>query len=135
MNSRLLSALCLAAAVSTAALTPLSAAAPNHHPCAYAVRTVYVDPASGADRIAHGTSKTAVLEMIGSPVRGLAPEVWVYRGFRADLDEANDEDCRMLVITFARGEVADLKLVNEPAVAILASTANPAQMQRYASAR
>jgi len=136
MNSRLVSVLCLAAAVGTAALTPLAAASKHHHPCAYACKVAWLDPAGGTDHIASGTSVTIVRAALGSPLRELAPDVWVYRGFHADLDAANDDDCDMLIVTFAHGVVADLKLVNEAAVGILATAADkPARTRRYASAR
>ncbi len=135
MNSRLISIFCLAAAVSTSALISLSAASKDSHPAAYAVRQVFVDPASGSDQITRGTSRTAVVQLMGSPIRELSSDVWVYRGFHADLDAANDADCSTLVITFVHGEVANLKLVNQSAVSILASNANTKRAERYASTK
>ena len=135
MKTRIASVLILAAALSTSAFVPLSAASKDNRPVAYAVGTVYLDASRGLDEIAHGTSKAAVLQLIGSPRQALTSDVWVYRGFRANLDAADTRDCSTLVITFTRGEVASLKLMNQAAVGIIAMQSNPKAAERYASAR
>ena len=49
----------------------------------------------------------------------LSSDVWVFTGYRADLDLANQRGCDKVVITFVHDKVADLQLVNRPAVGVI----------------
>lgn len=122
MKTRITSVLIFAAALSTSAFSPLSAASKNDPLIAYPVSTLTV-ASSGYEQIARGATRGTVSRVMGSAYRELSPDVWVYHGYHADLDLANEQGCGTLIITFAEGKVADLKLVNKPAADKIA--ANP----------
>lgn len=132
MKTRITSVLILAAALSTSALIPLSAASKNNLPIGYSVSTINL-ASSGDEQIACGATQWTVLRLMGSPFRELSPDVWVYHRYHANLDLANEQGCTTLVITFAQGKVADLKLVNNPAVGLIAANSKPKPAERYAS--
>jgi|NGEPerStandDraft_6_1074524.scaffolds.fasta_scaffold33298_1 hypothetical protein len=139
MKTRIASVLILAAALGTSALLPLSAASKDNLPTGYSVSKINFPssdfPRSGITHIARGTSKGIVSSLMGSPFREVSPDVWFYHGYKADLDVANEQDCDVMVITFAQGKVADLKLVNEHAVRIIAANSTFKQAESYASAK
>lgn len=51
----------------------------------------------------------------------LSPDVWSFSDYHANLDLANDQNCKTLIITFADDKVVDLQLVNKPAVTAIAA--------------
>jgi hypothetical protein len=120
MKTRLSSVLILAAALSTSAFSPLSAAPKTNSALGYSVSLLTVTSA-GYEQIARGATQTRVSQVMGSPFRELSPGVWAYHGYHADLDQANEQGCDTLIITFAHGKVADLKLVNQLAVERIAA--------------
>ena len=127
------SLLLLAAALSTSALVPMSAATKNISPIAYSVSSVYVD--SRGDFIQRGDTRATVLFVMGRPRQELSPDVWVYSGYQADLDLANEQGCDTQVITFAQGRVVDLKLVNESATRIVTADLKSNRTKFFASAK
>ena len=117
MYTRLPCLLVLAAALSASAL---SAASKDTPAIAYSVSDV-TSAASGYEKISLGASQATVRRVLGSPRQELSPDIWVYHNYRADLALANEQGCDTVVITFAQGKVADLKLVNHPAAVSIAS--------------
>lgn len=107
--------LLLAAALSVAALTPLTAApAPSGVvPTAYSVSRVDVN---SSESITRGATAWTVLRLLGTPRQKLSSDTWIYTGFHADFEPANDQQCDKLILTVVRGEVTDIKLVNNHAV-------------------
>jgi hypothetical protein len=121
MKTRLNSVLILAAALSASALVSVSAASNNNLPVAFSVNTLTAS-AQGGEQISRGTSRGDVAYAMRLKARQeLSPDVWVYSGYHADLDLANQQNCGTLVITFADNKVADIQLVNGPAAVIIAS--------------
>ncbi len=135
MKTRIASVFILAAALSASAFVPLSAASKASLPVGYSVDVINLSAISGYEQISRGVSQRAVLRFMGSPMRELSANVWAYRGFHANLDRANEDDCSTLVVTFTHGLVTDLKLVNQPAVGLIAANSNPKAMERYASVK
>lgn len=121
MKTRINSVLFLAATLSVSALVSLSAASNNSFPVAYPVYNLTAS-AQGGEQISRGTSRGDVAWAMRFKSRQeLSPDIWVYSGYHADLDLANQQDCGTLVITFANNKVADMQLVNKPATVIIAS--------------
>jgi hypothetical protein len=119
MNARPISALILAAALSVSA--PLFAASQDASPTSISLRTL-VASSNGDMKNERGTSREDVSYAMRYKSRvELSPDVWVYSGYHADAGAPNAQDCGSVVITFAHGEVADLQLVNKPAVAAIAA--------------
>ena len=131
MRTRLARVLVIAAALSATASVPLSAAEKTS-PLAFKVSTVTV-AAAGYDRIAPGATRSEVLHRMGEPFRELSYDVWVYTGYRADLNAADALDCNILVITFAHDAIASLELVNQQANRIIAAGAKVDRSERYAT--
>jgi outer membrane protein assembly factor BamE (lipoprotein component of BamABCDE complex) len=113
MITRITSLLVLAAALSASVL---SATPKNESPIAYSVVTVFL----GGDHIERGAPRERVRALMGYPKREFSHDVWLYYGFAADLQQANEQGCLTLIITFAKNEVVDLKFVNDRAAAITA---------------
>jgi hypothetical protein len=134
MKTRIASILVLAAALSTSASLPLSAASNENSPAGYSVSSVDF-PYSWTTQIARGTSQETVSSVMGQPFQTVSPDVWIYHGYRADLNGADEHGCDIMVITFAQGKVADLKLVNGSAARIIAAHSTFKQTGRYASTR
>jgi len=132
MKTRSISLLILAAALSASALVPVSAASRNDLPIGYSVSRINL-ASCGNELIARGDTQTRVLRLMGSRFREVSPDVWLYHGYQADLDLANEQGCDTMVITFAQGKVADLKLVNMPAVSIVAANSKAKPAEHYAS--
>ena len=121
MKTRINSVLILAATLSVSALTSLSAASNNDFPVAYPVNTLTAS-AQGGEQISRGTPRGDVSWAMRFKSRQeLSPDIWVYSGYHADLDLANQQDCGTLVITFANNKVADMQLVNKSAITVIAS--------------
>ncbi len=134
MKTRIASVFILAAALSTSALLPLSAASKDDLPTGYLVSRINF-PARWITHITRGTPQDIVFSLMGSPYQKVSPDVWVYHNYVANLDVANEQGCDVMVITFAQGKVVDLKLVNEPAAKIIAANSTFKRAERYASAK
>jgi hypothetical protein len=122
MKTNISSVLILAAALSASALIPLSAApAPQGVvPMAYSVSRVDVN---SSESITRGATAWTVLRLLGNPRQKLSSDTWVYYGYHADFEPANDQQCDKLILTVVRGEVTDIKLVNDHAVELIAAHA------------
>jgi len=121
MNTRLPSVLILAAALSASALVSASTASNHDYPVAFSVSTL-IASTQGGEQITRGTPRGDVAYAMRYKARQeLSPDVWVYSGYHADLDLANQQDCGTLVITFAHDKVADIQLVNQSAAVIVAA--------------
>lgn len=131
MNTRIAQVLVIAAALSATAFVPLSAA-DQTSPVAFRVSTVTVT-SPGYERIAPGATRSEVLHRLGEPFRQLSYDVWVYTGYRADLNTPGARDCNLLVITFAHDSIASLELVNQPANRIIAADPKIDRSERYAA--
>ena len=117
MNTRIASLLVLAAALSASAL---SAASQDTLAIAYSVNAV-TSASSGFEKVSLGATQGTVLRVLGAPALEMSPNAWVYHNYHADLALANEQGCDTVMITFAQGKVADLKLVNHPAAVSLAA--------------
>lgn len=134
MKTNIYSVLLLAAALSASALVPLSAASNKDPAIGFPVTTVKVNQSQ--DEIRRGTPIMTVLRLMGTLNQELTPDVWICHGFRADnLEMANEQGCDILVITFADGKVADLKLVNQRAAVVIASNLKFKSVEAYAFAK
>jgi hypothetical protein len=132
MKTNLYSILLLAAALSASALVPLSAASNKEPAIGFPVTTVKVN--QSRDEIKRGTPLMTVLRLMGTQHQELTPDVWICHGFHADnLEMANEQGCDILVITFAQGKVADLKLVNKRAAVVIAANLKFKSAEAYAS--
>ena len=121
MNTRPVSALIIAAALSVSASIPLFAAPKNDLPVTCPVR-VLVATSDGCARITRGMYRGAVSHAMRYNSRvELSPDVWVYSGFHADTDSSYAQECGTVVITFADDKVANLQLANRSAVAVLST--------------
>ncbi|HUJ43259.1 MAG TPA: hypothetical protein VLW52_06610 [Opitutaceae bacterium] len=139
MNTRTSSVLILTAALSASALIPMYAAPTDAPAIGYwasrVTKTTWDDLLERLDvqTVAPGASRTAVLAAIGRPMRQLAPDVWVYDGFKPDLAQAVKRGCVFLVVTFANDTVENIKFVNRSAVDIVAADLKSKRPGRYAS--
>lgn len=70
---------------------------------------------SSSTTIQTGATEFTVRRILGAPARQLDANTWVYASYRAVPARGDFDDCRTLIITFDRGLVADLQLVNERA--------------------
>lgn len=105
-------------------------AAPQSPPAtAYAVDHINRD---GANVVMVGTSDSTVCRWLGTPDRKIGNDVWVYNHFRASLEEAQENDCRTLLLTVTNGKVGQILIVNDRAFASIAAATkvDPAAMQR-----
>lgn len=116
----LLASLCMFTVALAATAAPATAPAV---PAAFPVKEIF---ARNGELIQTGVSERAVRQSLGAPHRQLNPEVCLYYGFKADLELANERDCRILMVTYAGGKVVDLKLVNLRAAKVIA--ANPTRI-------
>ncbi|MBK8475820.1 MAG: hypothetical protein IPL39_05770 [Opitutaceae bacterium] len=78
---------------------------------------------SGETIVTIGTHESSVRYNLGSPDRTLEDNVWVYSGFKANLDQANDQHCDTLLVEFQGRRVADIKLINPRCVRVLVAQA------------
>jgi len=121
MKNHTASIVLLAAALTVSALTPMSAAPKNDLPIAFSVHA-FTAKYQGLDQIERGATRTDVSRaMRGQSRQELTPDVWIYSGYKAEISLANEHGCGTLIITFANDKVVDLKLVNKPAVAVIAA--------------
>jgi hypothetical protein len=134
MNTRIPSVLILAAALSVSALIPLSAApAPQGSiPMAYSVSRVDVNRSQSITR---GATAWTVLRLLGTPRQKLSSDTWVYYGYQADFQPANNQQCDTLILTVVRGEVSDIKLVNNRAATLIAAHAETKSTGTIAASR
>ena len=124
MKNLTTSVVLLAAALCVSASTPLSADSKNQSPRGFSVRTLNVTPYVG-EQIERGATRAYVARvMSGQSRQELTSDVWVYSGYHAELDAANEQGCGTMIITFANDKVVDLKLVNKRAVAVIAAKLN-----------
>ena len=79
-----------------------------------------------------GSTTSTVYQSIGYPKRKLSDDVWVYFNFRGSLDEAQNQNCGTLLLTFSNGKVAQIMLVNDRALNTIAAAmkVDPAAGQR-----
>jgi hypothetical protein len=109
----LLTAFTLPFATSMAASNPKISA-----PIAYPVRAVEVD--ENGTTIVRGMTQIAILRLLGSSYRKLSDDSWMYRGYSSSHGPAQQRGCNQLVITFAKGKVVDINLVNRNAALLMA---------------
>jgi hypothetical protein len=118
MNTRPLSTLFLAAALCACVSVPAFASS-GAAPVSYTIRSVTV-ASNGDIRIVRGMDWQDVAYAMKYKVRQeLAPDVWAFAGFGANYEPANQQGCETVVIRFAQGKVADLKLVNQASMSVL----------------
>jgi hypothetical protein len=91
-------------------LTPTAYPAPAEAPAkAFRVRAIeqrdmpVVEP---------GASEFTVRRVLGEPWRKLNSDTWVYERYTASNWKIDTGNCSTLIISFAKGEVVELKLVN-----------------------
>ena len=134
MNIRIAPKPVLLAASLALAVLSTSAAAPREFP-PMTHRVTAVERHNGTI-VEPGTTILTVRQLLGTPHRKLADDVWVYDRFTASRDTGDDDGCHTLVITFAKNRVADLRLVNSLAeqAFIVALKSKPAH-QVIASAK
>ena len=139
MNTRIPSVLILAAALSATALSPLFAAPKETPAIGYwasrVTETTWDDLLLRTETrtVFPGSSRSIVLAALGQPMSKLAPDVWVYDGFQPDLNQAVQQGCTILVVTFANDRVENMKFVNRPAIDIVAADLKKKSPGRYAS--
>jgi hypothetical protein len=92
---------------------PLSAAS-----MAYSVRAVIRD---GAIIIKVGSADSTVSRWLGEPDRKLGDDVWAFYHFVGSREEVQEQGCSTLLLTVANGKVADIKLVNDRSLAVVAA--------------
>lgn len=125
-NFLLLFAQGLALACSSA----LAADAAKASPRALAHPVQSVAPCLGVT-LAPGDTWTDVQSLLGTPARKLSPDVWLYTGFNGGREQAENDDCSTLMITFSKGRIVDLKLINERAEILYAARMpQPAEKKR-----
>ena len=107
----------------------LPAAPASTHAAAYSVKNI---TRNDLVVIQVGSSTSTVYQSIGYPQRKLSDDVWVYFNFRGSLDEAQNQDCGTLLLTFSNGKVAQIMLVNDRALNTVAAAmkVDPAAGQR-----
>jgi hypothetical protein len=128
-----MSAVIIAAALSVSAFVPSSPASEKTPALGYSVSTLTVN--SRGERIQRGATQSTVRLLMGRPSRELSPDIWIYGGYYANLDLANEQRCDTLVITFVQDKVADLKLVNKRAIGVIAANAKNTRSPFYASSK
>jgi hypothetical protein len=120
MNTRLATA-CILSALAALASAPARAASTYDSPIIFSIHTLSAT-SNGGIRIERGMDREDVSwAMKYKSHVELSPDVWVFTGYRADLDLANQRGCDKVVITFVNDKVADLQLVNRPAVGAIAA--------------
>jgi hypothetical protein len=122
MNTRPVSVLLLAAALSLSVSLPLSAAPKNILPVAVPVETITV-ASNGYMKITRGSDLGDVFFAMKFKNRErLASNVWVFHDFHANSSADFVQGCRFVVVTFADKKVVNLQLVNQPAVTSIAAS-------------
>jgi hypothetical protein len=69
-----------------------------------------------------GTSEAVVRRALGEPKRKLDSDTWVYESYEACSWKIETGDCSTLLVTFTRGKVTDLKLINDRAEKVIAAS-------------
>jgi len=105
----------------------LSALAGSSLPAAPAevpARAVRINAVEQSNRILvePGTTEFTVRRLLGEPRHKLNPDNWVYDRFFPSDSKVAADDCSTLLVTFAQGKVAELKLVNERAVKVITAS-------------
>lgn len=128
MKANVSSLTLLVAALGCFLAASLQAAPQRPSATAYAVDHITRD---GAVVVKVGTADSTVCRWLGTPDRKIGDDVWVYHHFRASLEEAQENDCRTLLLTVTNGRVAQILIVNERAFASIAAATkvDPAAMQ------
>ncbi len=120
MNARLLYPLLFATSLCLSASVPVSTKNRVEPATAYAVRSVTATP--GDYRIERGASQVDVARALkGKRLRVLSANCWAYSEFRTAPISAIEHQCDTVLITFARGRVSEVLLVNQPALSAFAS--------------
>lgn len=68
-----------------------------------------------------GTSRAAVLSLLGNPLQQLTPDVYVYDNCQPEPFAARARGCVTLVVTFAQDRVANMRFVNPSAATVIAA--------------
>lgn len=113
----------LFAALASLLASSLSAAPPQNPAMMYRVGDV-IGHKSDSDSVKIGTSRRDVRDALGVPSQTISRDLWLYRRFHANLDEANENGCTTLVVSFARNHVTSLSLVNNNAAAVIIARAS-----------
>lgn len=123
MKTRLAALLTLVLPLSACALANSASTAPSaSRACAFHVDTVR-QPTGG--EITRGTTQLTVRRLMGPALRELSPDVWAYADYHPHGAAGQDHGCDTLLITFTRGQVSDLQVVNRAAAEIIAAHAKP----------
>lgn len=104
----------------------LQAASREQKSVAYQVDGVVRD---GQIVVKVGSADSTVRYFLGSPEKAIERNQWVYTGYRARSDNTDTLDCERLVITFVKGRVADIKLVNNRALELIAARAKARSLE------
>lgn len=112
-----------------------AASSSDHLPFAYKVSEVVLPDSSHAGRLVRGDSRNTVRAALGQAPRQLSPDVWVYPGFGGRVAKYMAPVCEDLVVTFAEDRVVDLKLVNAPAVRVIAASLRPKPVIRHVAGK
>ena len=112
-SSRLLLAAVLATVGATSAF-----ATPPEKP-AFTHQVSMVDHLGNS--IARGSGMSDVLMTLGMPSHKLTANVWAYANFNGGPAQHRDDDCSTLLLTFTRGWVSNIQLVNDHAEKIYAA--------------
>jgi hypothetical protein len=138
MKIRTISALVFAATLTTSAFSPLSAAPKEASGVGYWASTITVkswDPLSEAwqhQSISAGAPRALVRSLLGKPRQELTTDVYLYDNCRADQALASGQGCNILIVTFVRDQVADLRFVNAPGAEVIAANLRTHRMNSYA---
>lgn len=90
----------------------------------FSVRTLTAT-VEGGESIERGTTRADVSCAMRRKARQeLSPNVWLFSGYRANLDLPNAQACQTVVVTFANDKVVNLQLVNKPAATVIAANLN-----------
>jgi hypothetical protein len=122
MNNRKLILTALVALIASLAATSVFAAPRTPNPKAYPVDKVL--DRNGQMVAAVGIHENTVRYNLGRPDDKIAPNVWVFTGFKGNAEPAQKDCCEYLVVTFQERRVADIKLVNCCAFRTLAGDPN-----------
>ncbi|HUJ44383.1 MAG TPA: hypothetical protein VLW52_12345 [Opitutaceae bacterium] len=121
MKTRILSVIVFVAALGGFPAGPLPAAPQKPASKAYSVQAVTRD---GATVVKVGSADSTVCRWLGEPSRRLGDDLWVYFHFAGSREEAREAGCSTLLLTFANGRVADIKLINEGALGVIVAQTN-----------
>lgn len=106
---------CLVAAALSSPTTFL--ASETITPVAISINKVHAENAS----VMRGDSLRTVQETLGMPYRRLSSDVHLFIGYHTDLPGSDGSSCNVLMVTYTKGKVTDLKLLNSTACRLLAT--------------